>query len=69
VQAIACDTSVPQDAIDQTVTANASGLQYDATSNQYSYVWKTQSSWSGTCKQFVLRLTDGTQHIANFKFK
>jgi hypothetical protein len=38
-----------------------SSLQYDTTSNQYSYVWKT-SSWAGTCMQFDLGLNDGSTH-------
>jgi hypothetical protein len=69
VQLISCDSSAPQDVIDQTLTANASGLQYDAGSNQYTYVWKTTSAWSGSCRQLIVRLTDGTEHRANFKFK
>ena len=69
IQSIACDSTAPQDAIEQTVTANSSSLTYDATSNQYSYVWKTNSAWAGTCRQFILRLTDGTEHRANFSFK
>jgi hypothetical protein len=69
LQQIACDNTAPLDTIDQTVTANASNLTYDSTSGQYSYVWKTSNAWSGTCRQFILRLTDGTEHRANFKFK
>ena len=69
VQQVACGSNDPLDTIEQTVTANASSLSYDAGSNTYNYVWKTQSAWAGTCRQFILVLTDGTQHIANFKFK
>jgi extracellular elastinolytic metalloproteinase len=32
-------------------------------------VWKTQKAWAGTCRQLIIRLDDGTDHIANFKFK
>jgi hypothetical protein len=67
-QPIPCDAGAPQDPIDQTVTAN-SGLTYDPSANQYTYVWKTQNSWAGTCRQLVVRLTDGTEHRASFKFK
>jgi hypothetical protein len=52
-----------------TVTAGGSSLSYDASSDQYNYVWKTESSWAGTCRQLVLTLNDGTVHQANFKFK
>ena len=65
---IACDGAAPVDAIEQTTTANA-GLTYDAANDQYTYVWKTQKSWAGTCRQFTLRLADGSEHIALFRFK
>ncbi len=66
---IACDSSAPLDDIEQTVTAGGSNLSYDATSDQYSYVWKTNKAWAGTCRQFVVILKDGSIHTANFKFK
>jgi hypothetical protein len=69
VQQVACDNSAPLDTIEQTVAASASSLTYDPTANQYTYVWKTNTAWAGTCRQFILRLTDGTEHRANFKFK
>jgi hypothetical protein len=69
VQQIACDSSAPGDAIEETVTSGNSGLQYDAASGIYTYVWKTQKSWAGSCRQLIVKLADGTEHIANFKFK
>jgi hypothetical protein len=65
---ITCDTSAPVDLVEETTTSN-SGLTYDPASGQYTYVWKTQKSWAGTCRQFTLRLTDGSDHIALFQFK
>ena len=64
---IACDSSEPTDEIEQTVTAGASSLSYNA--GTYTYVWKTDKAWANTCRQFDLGLTDGTHHLANFKFK
>jgi len=46
-----------------------SGLTYNATTNQYTYSWKTDKTWAGNCRQFDLKLIDGTEHLANFKFK
>ncbi len=29
---------------------------------------KTEKTWAGTCRSVTMKLTDGTEHIANFKF-
>jgi predicted extracellular nuclease len=50
------------------VTAGSSSLSYDPITDTYNYVWKTDKGWSGTCRQLVVVLTDGTTHVANFKF-
>jgi hypothetical protein len=52
-----------------TDTAGGSGLQYDPTSNTYTYVWKTAKSWSGSCRQLQVGLNDGTIHTVNVQFK
>jgi hypothetical protein len=53
---------------DPTSTSGKSGLQYDASTDTYTYVWKTEKSWMG-CRQLVVVLNDGVVHRANFKFK
>jgi HYR domain len=64
-----CGSSAGDDPIELTVTAGSSSLQYDATANQYIYVWKTDKNWGGTCRQLKVKLADGTvAHAANFKF-
>jgi hypothetical protein len=65
--ATTCDSTDPVDAIEQTVTAGQSGLSYDATTDRYTYVWKTSKEWRG-CRQLVVKLNDGSFHRANFKF-
>ncbi len=67
-QPVACDSGAPVDDLGEETTS-PSGLTYDATTNQYKYTWKTQKTWANTCRQFVLKLIDGTTHLANFKFK
>lgn len=64
---IPCDLSDPVDEIESTVNAGGSSLTYDATANQYVYVWKTDKAWAGTCRQLVVVLNDGTAHTANFQ--
>ena len=68
-QAITCDSTSPLDVLEETVSAGSEGLIYDSGAGQYIYVWKTDKSWAGSCRQLVLNLIDGTSHIAKFKFK
>lgn len=65
----ACGSNDPAVDLTDTVTAGSSSLNYDASSDQYNYVWKTESSWAGTCRQLVVTLKDGSVYRANFKFK
>lgn len=67
--AMQCASGQLEDAVEETVNAGGSSLQYDATANQYVYVWKTEKSWAGACRQLQLKLADGTTQLANFKFK
>jgi hypothetical protein len=48
-------------------TSSADGLTF--ADGQYSYVWKTDKSWAGTCRELPVLLVDGTLHTARFKFK
>lgn len=68
-QQINCASDAPLSLLIGTVTAGSSSLNYDATSDQYSYIWKTDSSWAGTCRQLSVTLNDGSVHVANFSFK
>ncbi|MFN2499559.1 MAG: PxKF domain-containing protein [Pyrinomonadaceae bacterium] len=66
-QQITCDSSAPLSELEGTETPGGSTLTYSP--DQYHYNWKTEQSWSGTCRQLVVKLNDGTEHIALFKFK
>ncbi len=66
---INCNTNDPGVDVTETLTAGGSSLSYDSSSDQYNYVWKTDSSWAGTCRQLVVTLNDGSVHVANFKFR
>lgn len=66
---VTCNSSEEANVLVGTVTAGGSSLSYDASSDQYVYVWKTDPSWAGTCRQLVVTLNDGSVHRANFRFK
>jgi hypothetical protein len=66
---IDCSSSGPRDALERTLSAGQSGLSYDPTTARYTYAWKTSKAWSGTCRQLVVKLDDGSVHRANFKFR
>jgi hypothetical protein len=65
---IDCDSGSLGETIEGTTTAGSSSLNYDADTGQYTYVWKTEKGWTG-CRQLIVKLIDGTSHVANFKFK
>lgn len=68
-QTIVCGSNPQVDGIETTVSAASSGLSYDPSGDQYTYVWKTDKAWANTCRQLVVKLADGTSHVANFSFK
>jgi uncharacterized delta-60 repeat protein len=67
-QKILCDSSAPTDQVEETSTAGSSSLSYDATSDRYNYVWKTDKAWADSCRVLTVTLIDGTSHTAKFKF-
>jgi hypothetical protein len=67
-QVIGCDSAAPLDGIEETVAANVSGLSYDPSTGQYIYVWKTDKTWAGACRQLVVKLNDLSYHRAMFMF-
>jgi hypothetical protein len=59
--------SATVDPIEDATTLN-SGLTYDASANQYTYVWKTSKAWAGKCYRFALGLNDDTSHTFEIVF-
>jgi hypothetical protein len=66
---IPCDEEEPGSIIEETDSAGGALLTYDAGNDQYKYVWKTTQTWKGTCRIFILRLADGSEHYAKFYFR
>jgi len=50
-------------------SASASSLIYDSARDVYIYIWKANGAWRGTCREFILRLNDGSQYTALFLFR
>jgi hypothetical protein len=70
-QQVDCDTSSSTDAVEETLSAGSSGLSYEATIDVYTYVWKTEKAWANAtnpCRQLAVKLKDGSEHKATFKF-
>jgi probable HAF family extracellular repeat protein len=65
---ISCETGLPTDPVEETIAVSASGLRYDASTGQYIYTWRTDKTWSDTCRELILKFKDGTEHTAKFTF-
>jgi probable HAF family extracellular repeat protein len=65
-ETIPCNSTTPVDAIEETASGKH-GLFYNARTDRYEYEWETSSTWRG-CRQFVMKLKDGSVQRANFSF-
>ncbi len=63
---VSCSSSAAY--IDVETTTDPTGLSYDSGADQYTYVWETDPTWSGTCRKFILRLNDRSTRTLLFKF-
>jgi CSLREA domain-containing protein len=66
VERYSCGDVDDADPIEQTTTANQ-GLTYNALTDTYTYVWKTDKNWKGKCATLTLKLDDGSEHTALFQ--
>jgi MBG domain len=62
---VACPAGAPDNAV-RPGLAGVAGLR--SLGYSYNYVWKTSSSWAGTCRKLVVTLADGSTHEAMFRF-
>ena len=65
---ISCPLSAGSGEVLLTDTPGNSGLSYDATTDTYTYVWKTEKAWAGTCRRLVVAFGDGSVRTADFAF-
>ena len=69
VQVVNCASGAAVDEIESTVTAGASAMEYQASTGTYTYVWKTEKAWAGSCRRLIVGLDDGSRHAADFKLR
>jgi hypothetical protein len=44
-------------------------LSYNPGPGRYTYMWQSDKSWAGSCREFLLVLRDGTTHAAFVSFR
>jgi hypothetical protein len=59
---IDCDTQQPLG----TASATVGSLVYSADIDQYTYLWKTDKSWEGSCRLLVLKFPGSSEYSASF---
>jgi hypothetical protein len=66
-QQVTCASGAPVDPVEQTITAGQTSLSYDAATQRYQYIWKTDKAWAAGCRRLTLKLVDGSVHTALFQ--
>jgi methionine-rich copper-binding protein CopC len=64
--AYTCGGTLPTDATQAIPSPN---LKYNPGTDEYSFQWKTDKAWSGTCRVLVVGLMDGTNLVVGFQFQ
>jgi CSLREA domain-containing protein len=64
-----CPASLASSSVSAAAGTSASLLTYDAETESYSYLWRTDRRWAGTCRKFTMRLIDGAEYSAFFRFR
>jgi hypothetical protein len=65
---ISCPLSAGTGEVLVTETPGNSGLSYDPLTDTYTYVWKTDKAWAGTCRRLIVAFGDGSVRTADFAF-
>jgi hypothetical protein len=66
-----CGSTIPDAGSGTSVQAPGKSLPlvYDTRSGQYTFTWKTEKTWAGSCAELSVRLVDGSVRTALFQFK
>jgi hypothetical protein len=68
-QQIDCDSLDPLDTAEETLSIGSIRLFYKKSTEEYTYIWKTEKAWAGSCRQLIVKFNDGTEHLAYFEFR
>jgi hypothetical protein len=66
---IACDASEPGSEIEKPFLQAAVAWDMTLVPIATTYVLENEKAWNGTCRILALRLRDGSDHFAKFRFK
>jgi hypothetical protein len=66
---IACGAGDATGGGDPIRSPGASTLTYDASSDRYQLVWKTDKGWAGSCRRLVMATADGGVHRVDVALK
>jgi len=69
VRPVPCDPSAPVNDLEGLVAGRSSTLLHAPKRRGYTYLWRTEKSWAGTCQELSLELVDGSIHRASFRFE
>ncbi|HEV8177046.1 MAG TPA: PxKF domain-containing protein, partial [Gemmatimonadales bacterium] len=64
---VACEANATGLPVEETFVAGSSQLR--ASGDSYTYIWKTSSTWTDSCRKLVVTLIDGSTHSALFRFE
>lgn len=62
-----CTTLAPLGSLASTTAV--APLAYVTSTASYSYFWRTDRTWAGSCRELVLRFVDGSQQRAVYRFQ
>ena len=66
-QEINCTTKAPLGSA--TPASTTTGLAYDPVLDRYTYPWKTDGAWAGTCRMLILQFQDNSRQVAYFRLR
>jgi hypothetical protein len=66
-QSVRCDGRGTAEVVARAATRKPV-FRYARRSGRYWMLWKTERKWAGSCREFVLKLDDGSVHTARFEF-